>query len=140
MSLFISSHYKNSPNDLQLLSDAPAHAVFVLLGPLQDKKEGEGVKVPEVLVAIQVCFEGNVTVRTKQMNQTRSVRPAGDLIPWTIADQFQDDNFVHLSGVRVVRIATHPHAVKTGYGSRALTLLHHFFQGKLISLEEQVQM
>lgn len=25
MSLFISSHYKNSPNDLQLLSDAPAH-------------------------------------------------------------------------------------------------------------------
>jgi len=33
MSLFISSHYKNSPNDLQLLSDAPAHAVFALLGP-----------------------------------------------------------------------------------------------------------
>ena len=65
MSLFISSHYKNSPNDLQLLSDAPAHAVFVLLGPLEDKKEGGGVKVPEVLVAIQVCFEGNVTVKTK---------------------------------------------------------------------------
>jgi N-acetyltransferase 10 len=35
MSLFIASHYKNQPNDLQLLSDAPAHAVFVLLGPLQ---------------------------------------------------------------------------------------------------------
>ena len=34
MSLFIASHYKNSPNDMQLLSDAPAHAVFVLLGPL----------------------------------------------------------------------------------------------------------
>ena len=25
MSLYVSSHYKNSPNDLQLLSDAPAH-------------------------------------------------------------------------------------------------------------------
>lgn len=34
VALFVSSHYKNSPDDLQLLSDAPAHAVFVLLGPL----------------------------------------------------------------------------------------------------------
>jgi N-acetyltransferase 10 len=35
MSLFISSHYKNSPNDLQLLSDSPSHLLFVLLGPLR---------------------------------------------------------------------------------------------------------
>lgn len=35
MSLFIGSHYKNSPNDLQMISDAPAHAIFVLLGPLE---------------------------------------------------------------------------------------------------------
>lgn len=39
VSLFVSSHYKNSPDDLQLLSDAPAHAVFVLLGPLQVKSQ-----------------------------------------------------------------------------------------------------
>jgi N-acetyltransferase 10 len=32
MALYVSSHYKNSPNDLQLLSDAPAHRVFCLLG------------------------------------------------------------------------------------------------------------
>jgi N-acetyltransferase 10 len=25
MNIFVSSHYKNTPNDLQLLSDAPAH-------------------------------------------------------------------------------------------------------------------
>jgi N-acetyltransferase 10 len=37
MSLFISSHYKNSPNDLQLLSDAPAHAIFVLLQSIEKK-------------------------------------------------------------------------------------------------------
>lgn len=34
-SLFVSSHYKNSPNDLQLFSDAPAHCLAVLLGPLE---------------------------------------------------------------------------------------------------------
>ncbi len=33
-SLFVTSHYKNSPNDLQLFSDAPAHCLAVLLGPL----------------------------------------------------------------------------------------------------------
>lgn len=30
MALYVSSHYKNSPNDLQLMSDAPAHKLFVL--------------------------------------------------------------------------------------------------------------
>ena len=33
MSLYIASHYKNTPNDLQLMADAPAHRLFVLLAP-----------------------------------------------------------------------------------------------------------
>ena len=32
MSLYVSSHYKNTPNDLMLMSDAPQHHIFVLLG------------------------------------------------------------------------------------------------------------
>lgn len=32
MALYVSSHYKNSPNDLLLMSDAPAHSLYVLLG------------------------------------------------------------------------------------------------------------
>lgn len=35
MNIFVSSHYKNTPNDLQMLSDAPAHQIFVLMGPLE---------------------------------------------------------------------------------------------------------
>jgi N-acetyltransferase 10 len=34
MALYVASHYKNTPNDLQLMSDAPAHHLFVLLGEL----------------------------------------------------------------------------------------------------------
>lgn len=34
MSLYVASHYKNTPNDLVLISDAPAHRLFVLLGPI----------------------------------------------------------------------------------------------------------
>lgn len=36
MALYVSSHYKNTPNDLILMSDAPAHKLFVLLGPVDE--------------------------------------------------------------------------------------------------------
>jgi len=50
MTIFVSSHYKNTPNDLQMLSDAPAHQIFVLLGPLDEAtKHGQ---LPDILVAI----------------------------------------------------------------------------------------
>ena len=35
----------------------------------------------------------------------RGVRPSGDLIPWTVSEQFQDDKFGQLNGIRIVRIA-----------------------------------
>ena len=36
VSLYVSSHYKNTPNDLILMSDAPAPHLFVLLGPVDE--------------------------------------------------------------------------------------------------------
>lgn len=38
----------------------------------------------------------------------RGRRAAGDLIPWTVAQQYQDQDFPALAGARIVRIATHP--------------------------------
>ncbi|KAG0369537.1 hypothetical protein BGX24_002382 [Mortierella sp. AD032] len=95
MALYVASHYKNTPNDLQLLSDAPSHHLL-----------------------------------------SRGVRAAGDLIPWLISQQFQDDDFASLSGARVVRIATHPDYIKMGYGSRALELLSQFYEGQFSMLSE----
>ena len=39
--LYTSAHYKNTPNDLQMLSDAPAHRIFVLLGPQKAPAPGD---------------------------------------------------------------------------------------------------
>lgn len=39
MSLYVASHYKNTPNDLLLLSDAPAHHLFALTAPVPDKSK-----------------------------------------------------------------------------------------------------
>jgi len=84
MSLFISSHYKNSPNDLQLLSDAPSHAVFVLMGKIKDGEKKSDM--PDILCAVQVALEGRINKETFNSSSDRGAKPAGDLIPWTISE------------------------------------------------------
>lgn len=44
--------FQNTPNDLQLLSDAPAHHVFALLGPVDPNQ----TSLPEVLCILQVSW------------------------------------------------------------------------------------
>jgi N-acetyltransferase 10 len=135
MSIFVSSHYKNSPNDLQLISDAPSHGIFVLMNPL-DKKDTSKRSIPDIFAAIQVCEEGSVSKNVILNNNKRGFKPAGDLIPWTISDFYQDNEFPNLNGIRVVRIATHPECSRMGYGTRALELLTEFYEGKMVNLDE----
>lgn len=134
MSLYVSSHYKNTPNDLQMLSDAPAHHIFVLLGPVDANQSS----LPEVLCVLQVCLEGEISKSTIMNSLSRGKRASGDLIPWTVSQQFQDHDFPSLSGARVVRIATHPDYQGMGYGTRALYLLSQYYEGKTINLSEMV--
>ena len=56
----------------------------------------------------QVCLEGEISKGSIAAGLARGQRASGDLIPWTVAQQFQDQDFPSLSGARVVRIATHP--------------------------------
>jgi N-acetyltransferase 10 len=65
--------------------------------------------------------------------------PQGDLIPWTMASQFQDEGFPSFTGVRIVRIAVHPDLPRQGYGSRAMQLIHDYYEGKLADLREDVE-
>ena len=134
MALFVSSHYKNSPSDLQLLSDAPNHLLFVLLPPI--KENAKEMTLPEPLVVVQVALEGKISKQSVLNSLARGIKAGGDLIPWTISQQYQDDDFATLSGARIVRIATNPDLAKMGYGSRALSVLLDFFSGKLLNLDE----
>ncbi|OMH83278.1 UPF0202 protein KRE33 [Zancudomyces culisetae] len=145
--LMTSSHYKNTPNDIQLMSDAPAHELYVLLAPQQEQQQqqqanggsgsGSGaIQLPEPLVVIQVCLEGQISRKTIMSNLSRGIKSAGDLIPWLVSQQFQDSNFASLSGARIVRIATHPDYCGMGYGSRALSLLYDFYSFKFVSLSD----
>mmetsp|Transcript_8866 Transcript_8866/g.13289 ORF Transcript_8866/g.13289 Transcript_8866/m.13289 type:complete len:1103 (+) Transcript_8866:133-3441(+) len=131
-SLYTSAHYKNTPNDLQMLSDAPAHRLFVLLGPRKTQTAASGgPALPDVLCVVQIAFEGRISQQSVQAQMSRGNKASGDMIPWTVSQQFNDTEFATLSGARVVRVATHPDVQGMGYGSRALELLIEFFQGRL---------
>ena len=131
--LYTSAHYKNTPNDLQMLSDAPAHNVFVLLGPTAEDSEDEDA-LPDILAIIQTSLEGKLSRKTIQAQLARGHRSAGDLIPWTMSQQFGDGNFAQLSGARVVRAAVHPAVQGMGYGSRAMELLFRYYNGEMVNL------
>ncbi|KAJ3595939.1 hypothetical protein NHX12_002348 [Muraenolepis orangiensis] len=132
MALYVSSHYKNSPNDLQLLSDAPAHHLFCLLPPVPPTQNS----LPEVLAVVQVCLEGEISRQSILNSLSRGKKAAGDLIPWTVSEQFQDPEFGSLSGARIVRIAVNPDYQGMGYGSRALQLLQMYYEGKFPTMDE----
>ncbi|EGN93865.1 hypothetical protein SERLA73DRAFT_115315 [Serpula lacrymans var. lacrymans S7.3] len=132
MALYVASHYKNQPNDLQLMSDAPAHHLFVLLPPIKDDES----HLPEPLVVIQVALEGNISKAAIMDGLSRGLRAGGDMIPWLVSQQFQESKFALLSGARVVRIATHPDYANMGYGSRALKALNSFYSGEYFNLDE----
>ena len=114
MSLYVASHYKNTPNDLQLMADAPAHRLFVLLAPVDETANA----LPEILCVLQVALEGAISRGSASAALAKGDSPQGDLVPWTVATQFQDPDFPMLSGARIVRIATHPDLPSQGYGSR----------------------
>ncbi|XP_052749947.1 RNA cytidine acetyltransferase [Galleria mellonella] len=132
VSIYVASHYKNSPNDLQLLADAPAHCLFVLLAPTPPASTA----MPEILCVVQMCLEGNISDKSVRDNLGRGRKAAGDLIPWNICEQFGDKDFPKLSGARVVRIATHPSYQRMGYGKRALQQLTAYYSGQIPCLDK----
>ncbi|KAJ6606812.1 GNAT acetyltransferase 2-domain-containing protein [Mycena sp. CBHHK59/15] len=132
MALYVASHYKNQPNDLQMLSDAPAHHLFVLLPPIKDEEE----VLPEPLVVLQVALEGGLSKETVMDASGRGKGAGGDMIPWVLSGQFLESGFAALKGGRVVRIACDPDYAGMGYGSRALQALNSFYSGEYYNYDE----
>jgi N-acetyltransferase 10 len=121
-----------------MLSDAPAHNVFVLLGPTAES-DGDEDALPDILAIVQTSLEGKLSRKTIQAQLARGHRSAGDLIPWTMSQQFGDGNFAQLSGARVVRVAVHPAVQGLGYGSRAMELLFRYYNGEMVSLNGGIE-
>ena len=132
MAVYVAGHYKNSPNDLQLLSDAPAHHLFVLLPPLQEDT------LPYPICVLQVCLEGGIARQFAYDALSRGKKPDGDLVPWLVSQQYQDEQFANLSGVRIVRIATHPEYTKVRIaGEHMYGYMSNFFGYRWATVRER---
>jgi len=122
MTVFSSSHYRNSPDDLQLLADAPSHRILVLTSPLTFVANF----LPDILSAIHFSYEGQISRVYMESNLINEKFSTGDLLPWIISTHFQDSSFGELSGIRIIRITTQPDVQDMGYGTRAIELLKKF--------------
>ncbi|KAJ3931785.1 MAG: GNAT acetyltransferase 2-domain-containing protein [Lentinula lateritia] len=136
MSLYVASHYKNQPNDLQLMSDAPGHELYVLLPPINAENKEEADILPHPLAVIQIAFEGRISRESVLSSLSRGLRAGGDLIPWLITQQYQETKFAELSGARIVRVAVGEGVGGMGYGSRAINCLNAYFSGEYFNLDE----
>lgn len=146
-SLLVAAHYKNQPNDLQLLSDAPGHHLFVLcadsietmpstsssLSSLSSAAAAAQARaaIPDIFAVIHVCEEGQVSAESIKSHLSHGIRPSGDLIPYTLSQYYLEEGFAKLAGLRIVRIATNADLPRAGYGSRAMALLHQYYTGSI---------
>jgi tRNA(Met) C34 N-acetyltransferase TmcA len=85
---------------------------------------------PDILAVVQVALEGAISADSAQAALAAGQLPQGDMLPWMIGQQFQDNKFPSLSGARIVRIATHPSIMGAGYGSKAVKELCKYYQGE----------
>lgn len=101
------------------------------VGPGQQRHAVLQNQFPDILAVIQVALEGSISRESAQTALAAGQLPHGDLLPWMIGQQFQDNRFPSLSGARIVRIATHPSILGAGYGSRAIQELCRYYEGQV---------
>lgn len=132
-----SSHYRNSPDDLLLLSDAPAHKLLVLaifpeVDHMKDKEEdvsqhgqSPDESAPDIMIlcVVHIALEGKISKDVAKNTIQRGVKPSGDMIPWTMTQHYYTNNFSELNGMRIVRIAVPQQLQRLGYGSEAIKRL-----------------
>ncbi len=109
--IYVLAHYRNRPNDLATMLEAPHHHMRALL---------TGGKV---VASAQICEEGRLTRNLVENILRREESPPGHMIPSRIAVHYGYKSFSKLWGWRIVRIAVHPRFQRKGIGSRMLEFI-----------------
>ena len=108
-SIFVLAHYRNEPDDLGRIADAPHHSVRAL----RLKKSGK------IVAAVQLAEEGNIPDDIID-ELLRGGSIAGNIIPDRLLKHLRIKEFGKGLGWRIVRIAVHIDAQDRGIGSYIL--------------------
>jgi tRNA(Met) cytidine acetyltransferase len=109
--IYVLAHYRNQPDDLGLLADAPHHLV-------RSAKTSTG----KIVGALQIAVEGGLDDNTIY-SLLRGNKVPGNIIPDRILKHLRLWDAGKTVGYRIVRIATHPKVQSMGIGSFLLKQL-----------------
>jgi len=106
--IYIMAHYRNNPNDLGMMMDAPHHMVRALR-----------LRTGKIVVSLELAEEGPLDEELAK-ESSRGAWIMGNIIPDRLIKHYKLVDFGKFKGIRIVRIATHPELWGRGLGSRAL--------------------
>ena len=104
--ILVTAHYRNNPNDLLMLCDAPHHHMLAL------------TMNNDVIVSLQISEEGEIPEDT--ISIFYETAPSSHIIPDKVFKYYGRFEFLRVKGWRIVRIATHHNLMRMGFGSKAL--------------------
>jgi tRNA(Met) cytidine acetyltransferase len=107
--IYVLAHYRNEPDDLGMIADAPHHVVRAV-----------ATSSGKIVCALQIANEGGLDGDIVE-DLLRGGRIAGNIIPDRVLKHVRIRDFGHMRGWRIVRIATHPQVQGRGIGSYALS-------------------
>ena len=107
--IYVLAHYRNEPDDLGMIADAPHHIV-------------RAVKLPtgKIVCALQIAIEGPIE-RERAIELLKGGKIPGNIIPDRFLKHQRIIEFADTRGWRIVRIATHPEVQGKGIGTWALS-------------------
>jgi len=109
--IYILAHYRNRPNDIAMMADAPHHTIRALRLPSN-----------KIVTAVELAEEGPIPEdMIEYLKKGGWIH--GNIIPDRFLKHLRDDRFAHYAGWRIVRIATHPNAMSMGLGSMIIDLI-----------------
>ena len=109
--IYVLAHYRNQPDDLGLLADAPHHIIRAVR-----------TRSGSIVASLQIAVEGSLDDETVDL-LLRGNKIPGNIIPDRLLKHLRIREIGSMKGYRIVRIATHPQVQDRGIGSFALAKL-----------------
>ena len=106
--IYVLAHYRNEPDDLGMMADAPHHTIRAVMLPSG-----------KIVCSVQLAEEGPIP-EAMISDLLKGGRIPGNIIPDRVLKHVRIKEFGRTVGWRIVRIATHPDAMGKGIGSFAL--------------------
>ncbi len=117
--IYILAHYRNEPNDILILADAPhIHAAAVRI---EDRLMSSLLLAEEGALPPEICQD---LTRKPLLH----LEINGHVIPSVVARYYENSIFPCFRGLRIVRIAVHPAFFNQGIGSISLSKLEDFYR------------